>query len=159
MTDFEFSELPEDCAPEIARLFDYWRSIHPDAGLPGRRHFDPVDIPRLLPNIWLLDVYRQPLRFRVRLSGMAINEFTGLDRTGEWCDELCGDREDTDALLCKSACVLHGKPLYRTRKVISNPGQTNAMAEILHLPLASNGRDVDMLLNMTQYLNRKFTRS
>ena len=36
--------------PRVARLYRYWLSIHPPGGgLPGRQHFDPVDVPELLP--------------------------------------------------------------------------------------------------------------
>src|SRR3546814_18827524 len=65
--------LPEDAAPKIKALLAYWQSIHPaGGGLPGRRHLDPVDIPELLPNIWMIDVKRGPLRFRFRLVGTEI---------------------------------------------------------------------------------------
>src|SRR3546814_9213349 len=51
---------PSGYHPDIAALVAYWHSIHPPQGLPGRRHFDPVDVPWLLPHIWLLDVFRDP---------------------------------------------------------------------------------------------------
>jgi hypothetical protein len=37
-------------------FLDYWRHIAPPVGLPGRRELEPIDIPRLLPWILLLDV-------------------------------------------------------------------------------------------------------
>jgi hypothetical protein len=41
-----------DWHERLARLYAYWRAIRPapDA-LPGRRHFDPVDVPWALPSI------------------------------------------------------------------------------------------------------------
>src|SRR3546814_3761584 len=78
------------CSSDLIKaLYDYWQSIRPnDLALPGRRHFDPLDIPELLPNIWMLDVKRDPLRFRFRLIGIDIVRFTGRDSTGQWLDEV-----------------------------------------------------------------------
>src|SRR5260370_41126453 len=53
---------------KLARFFDYWLSIKPAGGLPGRQHFDPLDIPHLMPRVWMLDVLREPLRYRYRLA-------------------------------------------------------------------------------------------
>src|SRR3546814_7649374 len=90
--------LPEDAAPKIKALYDYWQSIRPnDLALPGRRHFDPLDIPELLPNIWMLDVKRDPLRFRFRLIGTEIVRFTGRDSTGQWLDEVYPGYAESDA--------------------------------------------------------------
>ena len=37
--------------PKTRRVHDYWREIHPGKNLPGRQHFDPLDIPDLMPQI------------------------------------------------------------------------------------------------------------
>lgn len=143
--------LPPNAAPKIKALFDYWRSIHPEDGLPGRRHFDPMDIPQLLGNIWLLDVTRDPLRFRFRLVGTEIVKFTGRDPTGKWLDEVYPDYEKTEAYRFHRACTLHGAPAYRKSGVLSNPGRDYVEAERIYLPLAEDGKTVDILLIMTLY--------
>ena len=49
--------------PRIAELIRHWRSLAPGPGLlPGRRHFDPMKVPKLLPNIWLLEIVPGPPR-------------------------------------------------------------------------------------------------
>mgnify|MGYP000159200712 FL=1 len=148
--------LPEKAAPKIRALFDYWRSIHPDpahpgAGLPGRQHFDPMDIPQLLPNIWMMDVEREPLRFRLRLVGTEIVKFSGRDATGQWLDEIFTDYEKTDAYRFHRACALSGEPGYRKGSVLSNPERDYIEAERLYLPLAEDGKTVDILLVITLY--------
>jgi hypothetical protein len=78
-TETRVTQPPATAKPEIVALFDYWRSKAPAEGtLPGRRHIDPLDVPRLLPHIWLVDVVDEPRRFRVRLLGTALVE------TGTW---------------------------------------------------------------------------
>jgi len=120
--------------------------------LPGRQHLDPLELPKLLPNIWMLDIHRDPYRFRVRLSGTAIVEFTKRDVTGRWLHDVYPDFENTDAYRCIRACAESGKPAFRRSNIISNPEQEFVEAERIYLPLASNGRQADILFNMTQYL-------
>jgi hypothetical protein len=145
--------LPEGAAPKIQVLYNYWQSIHPGGGaLPGRRHLDPIDIPELLPNIWMIDVQRPPLRFRFRLVGTEIVKFTGRDVTGRWLDEIYPDYEKTDAFRMHRDCAESGRPGYRKSGVLSNPGRNYVEAERLYLPLAEDGQEVDIVLVMTLYI-------
>src|SRR5260370_24175935 len=72
---------------KLKRLYDYWLSIHPHAGLPGRQHFDPTAIPDLLPYIFMVDIERNPLRFKYRLVGTEYVRMIGRDLTGRYLDE------------------------------------------------------------------------
>src|SRR5258708_20399092 len=40
--------------PHLKRLYEYWKSIHPPRGLPGRQEFDPSAVLVLLPIFWIL---------------------------------------------------------------------------------------------------------
>ena len=55
--------------------------------LPGRQHVSPFDIVPLLPRVWLLDVVRDPLRFRYRLVRTGEVRTLGREVTGQWIDE------------------------------------------------------------------------
>jgi hypothetical protein len=144
--------LPESAAPKIKALYGYWQSIHPAAGvLPGRCHFDPIDIPELLPCIWMIDVQRAPLRFRFRLVGTEIVKFTGRDVTGRWLDEVYPDYEKTEAYSMHRDCAETGRPGYRKSGVLSNPKRSHVEAERLYLPLAEDGHTVDIVLVITLY--------
>ena len=86
MPDAVFT-LPEAAHPKIRMLHDYWLNVAPAAALlPGRRAIDPLRIPKLLENIWLMDVVGRPPRFRMRLVGgamrrMGIRATVGRERT------------------------------------------------------------------------------
>jgi hypothetical protein len=149
----EIAAPPDGCAAKIVDLFDHWRAIHPGGGLlPGRQHFDPLKVPRLLSNLWMADVFRDPWRFRVRLMGTALTDFAERDDTGNWMHDIFDGFENTDAFRCMTACAGNGKPAYRRGSVLSKPERTYVMAERLYLPLAGDGQTPDMLLNMTLYL-------
>jgi hypothetical protein len=76
--------IPDHAHAAVKELHSYWQSIAPEGKLPGRQHIDPVDIALLLPNIWLLEVHREPLRFWRRLVGTKIEEYSGRSLTRGW---------------------------------------------------------------------------
>lgn len=142
-----------DCDPEVRELIEYWRSLHPGSTLPGRRHFDPLDNPHLLQNLWLIDVSREPLRFRFRLIGTALVNFIGRDCTGMWFDEVYENFSDSGLFQCLRRCVEYAEPQYRRRPIIIDASPPNIEAEQVYLPLAADGRNVDMILAMTVFLD------
>jgi hypothetical protein len=68
-------ETPPVLADERLRsLYDYWHALAVAAGgLPQVQSFDPLHRPRLLPNLWILEVAPDTRRFRMRLAGENIN--------------------------------------------------------------------------------------
>jgi hypothetical protein len=144
-------QLPDDCSPLIRAVFDYWVSIRPRDGLPGRRQFDPVEILPLSPNLWLVDVERNPLRFLIRRIGMEIVNFTGHDPTGQYYDEIFPNFDASTAKKHMAHAAEMGMPAYRRGATNSNPKKTFIMSERITLPMASDSVTVDMLLNLTSY--------
>ncbi|WP_259780516.1 PAS domain-containing protein [Aestuariispira ectoiniformans] len=72
----------------LQKLYLYWRSIHREDGrLPRRQEFDPLAIFDILPYIWMVDIHRNPLRFKFRLMGTENVNAMGWDVTGKWIDE------------------------------------------------------------------------
>lgn len=81
-------ELPQIRSQRVHRLHEYWRSkAGADGSVPQRRDIDPTDLPDLLPNLMLVDVERDPLRFRYRLVGTRVVDFSYHDFTGTYLDE------------------------------------------------------------------------
>ena len=143
--------VPPGYHPQIAELVGYWRRIHPpEGGLPGRRHFDPVDIPALLPHLWLMDVFRDPWRFRIRLVGTAIVEFAGRDTTGRWCHEAFPNFEVSEPYGQIVACAERGVPVFGTTRLLVK--NDNRLSQRVHLPLASDGRRPDVIVSLTRYV-------
>ena len=55
--------------PRLRRFYDYWTGKCGERRFPARRDIDPLDFPYVLGNLMLVDVLRDPQRFRVRLHG------------------------------------------------------------------------------------------
>jgi hypothetical protein len=152
------SHLPplEDLSPEepwsenVKAAHQYWLSKCAADQLPARNRIDPVEIPRLLSGIWLLDVSRSPFRFKYRLVGTAIVDAMGFDLTGRWLDEAHPHVRDSPDFFARYERVAEKKIASRRR------GQTFLWAHVdyrtvenIVMPLASDGSQVDIILIYT----------
>jgi hypothetical protein len=143
--DIEEFGLPADCDGNVKAAVDYWLSIRPESGLPGRQHLDPLDIPHLLPNVWLIDVRRDPFRFVFRLVGTGVVEFFGSDPTGRALGDVFENFEQTIAYKDFCRVAEEGQPRWRRGTPVLFHLQQFTRIERVYLPLARNGSDVDMI--------------
>lgn len=133
--------LPE--ASVHAELYRLWLGKRRGERLPGRRDFDPVEMPQLLPYLTLFDVEHEPLRFRIRLVGTAIVGAMGRDTTGLYLDAL--DRIEDVARRAREL-VLARRPFYHSGLPLTWTHRDYRTYSVLGLPLANDGETVDMLL-------------
>lgn len=86
MTATEISDFRSKLHKSLHQsLFDYWLSKRPGPGkFPDRTAIDPLDIPKLLPWIFLIDVEQLPdgKQFKVRLVGTELANKYNRDNTG-----------------------------------------------------------------------------
>lgn len=143
--------LPDDRSawhPAVRQVFDYWLAIAPPGQLPGRQHIAPEDIAPLLPRIVLVEVYRDPLRFRYRLVGTEVAWSRGRDPTGEWIDELNG--RNFEALSARYRFVTDtGCATWRRGQSTWVRDPKHRTVENCLMPLAKDGRIVDMILGVS----------
>lgn len=143
--------LPEKTHSDIRELYEYWQGISPSGKLPGRQHFDPINVPGLLPDITLIEVRRNPKRFWNRLVGSRIEEYAGESLTGRWfAQRLSGKNlrvvhENLNLVLgTKQPHWRRGRPRIRWEKELVD-------LERLYLPLARDGETVDMILMISKF--------
>lgn len=74
--------------PRLVRLADYWRDKRRDRPVPYRGDIDPVDFPRLLPNVWLVHYEPESGRFLYRLAGEEIRNVHPGIAFGRYMDEF-----------------------------------------------------------------------
>jgi len=143
--------VPADCDGSIVAIVDYWFSIAPDVGLPGRQHFDPTDIPKLLQDVWLIDVSRDPLDFSFRLVGTAVVDFFGKDPKGTRLDDAFQDFKDGVAY--RDLCDVANLGAVRFRRGAPTLAHASKIERLerIYLPLARDGKAVDMILCFTVF--------
>jgi hypothetical protein len=140
--------------PMLRRMHDYWLAKHPVTGLPGRKHISPHEFPDALPWVWMLDVHRDPLRFRYRLVGTGLVRMLKREPTGMWIDEAHPDFAATGQLDRYAEIVHQRAPQYRKGAPLFAHNQDFASVERLMLPLASDGNTVDILINTTIFFRK-----
>lgn len=130
--------------PVLSRLYAYWDGKRGDRKFPGRCDLDPVDIPSLLPSVFLISVRHLPFDLVFRLAGTTITECVGVEMTGTRVTELPSTA--AGALWRQAArAAQSGRPA-----LLSGPSRTRAGAfkrvDYLVLPLGSVSGDTDMLI-------------
>lgn len=155
MTDRRALPAGTEVDPAFARLHAYWLGKCRDDLLPARTDIDVLEIPRdLLPDIALLEVETQAdgaRRYRIRLFGSALAAMTGADETGRYYDETLppAGYAVLDRLL--SQVVDAGRVMFLAAPS-GAPGRGFLYFGRLALPLAADGRQVDMLLALVRPL-------
>lgn len=131
------------------KVFDYWRSLAPPCQLPGRQHFDPLDLPDLLANIILYDVVREDgrMRIRFRLVGTDNVQRYGRDATGLWFEEAY-EGDVLKAMLDTYCGVAETGAPSLTHNRMPIKGKEFVEYDRLILPFASDGETADMLLSL-----------
>lgn len=141
----------------LRQLLEYWRRKKAMRHYPARADIDPIDIPRLLPHILLVDVTYQPaLRFHFRLVGTAVVELYGAEFTGRYLEEIdTGNFQNViysgykSAIKTQAPFFQKGTARYRHRMDIRY--------ERAILPLGLPGETVNMLMVGT-FFHRPFPR-
>jgi len=126
-------------------LFSYWSSLRDGSKLPGREDLDPGDFKRLLPTVSLVDVLRDPLDFRIRLAGTGLYGVYGREITGRKLDEVYNTAAAEYWRGELTKIVEARRPAVGVHNLAWR-GAGHLSVLWMRLPLASNGRDVDMIL-------------
>lgn len=137
--------MPGPSAPALQRLYQGWNDRRRGREFPARADFDPIDLKYVLGDLALVDVLRDPLRFRFRIHPTNVVEKFGFDLTGKLVDEI-PDRNHR--LLCREhfeEVVKIRTPIVQIRPAMSTDYRF-WNCEILALPLSNHGTDVDMLM-------------
>ena len=139
---FDPAELPDN---KLRRLYDYWHSRCRDGGYPSRLDIDPLDIPELLPNVFLLDVIGDAEDFVFRLAGTLVEDVFSMPLRGKSITVIHKDA-GTPIPVAQHIEVARGAgPQYREGIVLVS-GREHWQTQRLLLPLSSDGRRVDVLM-------------
>jgi hypothetical protein len=133
-------------------LFAYWAKLRRQGVLPGRADLDPADFKRLLPTVSLIQVTNEPRDYRLRLAGTGLWGVYGGEITGKRLADIYNTaatdywRRELDQVVAeRKPRVGHHSMAWR--------GAAHMTLLWLRLPLASNGRDVDVILGYDAVLS------
>ncbi len=126
-------------------LFDYWIRSAGARPMPARSDLDPLNIPKLLPNLGLIDVGTDFDGARFRLAGTRLHEIYGREITGKRLGEVFAGETASYWRRVHSRVVETGFPL---AGVVRGPaaGRDHILLYWLRLPLSEDGETVDRIL-------------
>lgn len=138
----------------LLEALDYWRLRAAGKPMPSRADIDPCDIPKLLPDIMLVDVLPSG-RYRYRLIGTSNAQEQGVNATGRHLDEvLPGPEYKAHVLALYDECVRTRRPLYSECRFLAPPRRNpERHTKVLFLPLSEDGEAVNMVLVMQVFFH------
>lgn len=140
--------------PLLLEAYAYWLDKRGDQPVPLRSAIEPTEIPRLLPNLFLIEILRQdsPMRFRIRLIGTAFRRFFSADLTGLEIDEQSFGADGARFCADWRAVLERRQPRWaRIRQTVGRDGIAEIHLTGLVMPLSRDGGAADMLLGATVY--------
>lgn len=137
-------ELPFK-SPVLRRLHHEWDSRRRGRRMPARADFDPVDLKYVLGYLSLIDVQRDPLRFRYRIHASNVAGRVGFDLTGKDVEAIADMHYRKLVRAHYIAVVEQRRPVleFRDRVMTDN---VCLHCEVLALPLGDDGETVDRIM-------------
>jgi len=137
---------------QIRQFVEYYRDKRGGGTYPSRTALDPLDFRYVLGDVVIIEAHRSaptepwPWHFRYRLIGANVVERDGYDLTKKTLEDLPEPqyRERVRATwleVCES-----GEPAHHIRELVLDHRMRRY--EVVVLPLASNGEDIDMLISV-----------
>ena len=128
----------------LDRVHRYWADKADGRAMPSRADIDPVEIPRLLPHLFLVDVGGDPLRGRFRLVGGEFAALADGNLTGRTFAEVLSGCSLSAVALAHWIVAEHARPLAgRCRLVFA---ERTPSVDLLLLPLGGGPGRVEMVL-------------
>lgn len=133
--------------PLLARLLQDWETRCTDGLLPSRRDFAPERLRYILGNLILWDVQTDPLVATYRLYGSNFAVHRSGEMTGKRLDQLPDPVMREMALHGLHRVIAERQPLLTRGRYGLSGSDTVVAMETLTLPLASDGREIDMIMH------------
>jgi len=155
-TDYRMPEDRSGWHPMVSRFYEYCLSVTPAGRLPGRQHICPEEIPGFLSRLWMLDVSRDPVRYRYRLCGTELVRSLGREVTGLWLDEAHSQVLENPASRERFRFMLEtGRPTWRKGPPLWLRHVDHRTVESCIVPLATDGENVDKMLGFVMLFDSR----
>ncbi len=132
----------------LRRLHAMWESRRGAKRWPSRTDLRPEDIGFILGSVTLVDVLRDPLRFRMRLVGSQIEDVGRRGDQGKMLDDIKPEYYAAFLRPQYSAAATAGEPLFHRITFLADtrPNLHPLTYERALLPLSADGAAVNMLM-------------
>jgi len=142
----------EDVHSEIVRAgYAYWLAGKGERVLPRRGDFDPpIEIPRLVPSMIVIDVLHEPLDFVYRLIGTKVRAHLMRDLTGTRMSDIEFQRPPSVIWSHHAWVVEHAAPRFM-RPPYVGPHKDFMFIESVILPCGTDAR-VDKLMIFVDFV-------
>ncbi len=154
------TKFPETLHPKLRLVFDYWSGLKAKLGrLPALDEIDLMDLWRVAPNLFILDLERSTDsrdRFLWRYWGTTLVNFTGVELTGKRLDQTHAEEAVVEAVAAYRWVLESGKPHYWQRGVrINETGKDFLRFERIALPLLDRDRKPGHILGVAVPIDPK----
>ncbi len=141
--------------PLLQQAYDHWNTLRGGNAMPRQSDFVPLNIPRALPNIMLIDVQREPLDFFYKTVGGVIVYHSAEPFEEQWMSDIPERRSPSTPWMNFQKVVSTGQPSRSTIPYIG-PHKDFLETSQIALPLSDdrNTQDVAHLLVVIDYLRR-----
>jgi hypothetical protein len=139
--------------PRLEQAYEYWRRKAAGRKLPRRRDIDPIEIPKLLPDVMLVDVETDG-RYRYRLIGTENTQAQGVTATGRYLDEVLPGPEYRNHVLSLYDEAVQKKQALYSECLFLSPGRLapERHTKVLFMPLSQDGETVNMVFVLQIFL-------
>jgi len=140
-----------DCESEIVRqILEYWQYKCRGRKMPARADLDPLEMRGALNQMVMIEIHRDPLRFRTRLVGSQQMNRRGFDFSAQWLDELpAGYRS---VVLPRAEAVARRGESVRSRVRKEMDGRLFDY-ETVWLPLGPDGETASMIMVVQEFFS------
>lgn len=151
---FHIESPPVLAGEGLRSLYEYWHVLASTAGgLPSIQAFDPLHLPRLMPNLWILEVAPDTRRFRMRLAGENINAIYRRNIAGQYFSDVF-ERSEIDLMVARYTRALTEPCIVRAVGAVYMAAGRLSHGERLALPMLGRSGFTDTMLGATIYDER-----
>ena len=131
--------------PLLLGLLRHWEAKRGARPLPARADFRPEEMQSFLGHIFLVDVEREPRRFRFRLLGTEIVTSYGVELTGKYTDVVQPPSYRAMIERHYGQVADEMRPMAHRMRFTEHPGKIHQLVR-LATPLSDDGTCVNMLM-------------
>ena len=148
---FALETQPDIQDSGLRLLNDYWLDLAITGdGLPSVQSFDPLHLPKLLPNGWIVEVEPATRRFRMRLTGENINAIYGRSIAGLYFEDMF-QPGDVEIIVARYSRALTEPSIFHASGMVYAAGGNLTVGERLGLPMLGREGQTNTLLGATVY--------